>query len=582
MFYVYKELPSNTGFRILELLPGQDHEIVSFRLHFADWNDPPPFEALSYAWGDAKRTAFAVCDGSMLPITENLNDGLRHMRYRNVSRYLWADAVCIDQNNMQERGHQVSHMRTIYQKSIKVLVWLGIDKNDQASKATAALQEIGSACCAQSRTPAAQLKDVDDFWGIVPVVPFDSLACDSPDSWHAVAWYLSLTWFRRLWVFQEVNSGSPALMMCGNTSVEWDIAALASTYIRKQTGIRQQWGLQSSHINNIYIMRHRSVHMTFTPPQLLNWVRSFDASDPLDRVYALLGMAPIAKMTPPWRADYSKSRMELYRELATRCVLEVQGLSILACVQHPRDINQDFPSWVPQWDESERMIPISRSFAFDWNSCGPTRVSAEVLKSVLRIEGIVVDTVKSKTDIDNSLWFDSRNCAFPDHPVLEFWRSQASSPTIYPTGEASIEAYAAVLTAGLDRHANKAVEKRVDFRADFMGYIMRLLETSEQDPNVVEETASENWSMFEYRARLCSMNRSVFNTNMGYMGLGPNALLPDDIVCVLLGGIVPFVLRPREGYYQLVGDAYVHGMMDAEAVSKCEAGELARQIFEIH
>ncbi|QDS74611.1 hypothetical protein FKW77_008782 [Venturia effusa] len=278
------------------------------------------------------------------------------------------------------------------------------DDNGKSVKTTTAILEIASPCCSAASIPITRLDQIDDFWNVVPNVPFDYLECDEADTWRCVVWYFTLAWFSRLWVFQEVNSDTQALLICGSTTVGWDVAALASTYIRRSTGVRQLWGFQESHINNIYNMRHRSVHKTFSPPELLTWVRSFGASDPLDRVYALMGMPPIAKMIPLWEVDYFKTRKQLYIEFAARSVLEVQGLDVLACVQLVNTIQQDFPSWVPQWDQSQTIIPISRSFAFQWKAHGASSISAQVnpINSVLEIEGIVVDTVATKIDTDSS------------------------------------------------------------------------------------------------------------------------------------------------------------------------------------
>lgn len=117
-------------------------------------------------------------------------------------------------------------MRTIYRKSARVLVWLGRD-DEQAVKATTAIPEIAFACCAATNVSVARLSSIDDLWNVASNVPFDNLECDNADTWRCVAWFFTLSWFSRLWVFQEVNSGTQALMMCGNIEVAWDIAALA-------------------------------------------------------------------------------------------------------------------------------------------------------------------------------------------------------------------------------------------------------------------------------------------------------------------------------------------------------------------
>jgi hypothetical protein len=74
-------------------------------------------------------------------------------------------------------------------------------------------------------------------------------------------------------------------------------------------------------------------------------------------------------------------------------------------------------------------------------------------------------------------------------------------------------------------------------------------------------------------------NHAFFVTKKGYIGMGPLDTRPGDQVWVLYGGLVPFVLRgvgadKRNGEareFTLVGDAYVHGVMDGEAVRDGEA-----------
>jgi hypothetical protein len=139
-------LQSDASFRYIELLPGQGKSVVKYRLHFATFENPPPYEAISYAWGDPNLRRMSVCDGSILRITHNLYDCLQTLRYSERSRYLWADAIAIDQKNISEKNHQVQHMWHIYQKATKVIVWLGLDEPADAgdeSKAELASKAIG-------------------------------------------------------------------------------------------------------------------------------------------------------------------------------------------------------------------------------------------------------------------------------------------------------------------------------------------------------------------------------------------------------------------------------------------------------
>jgi hypothetical protein len=71
--------------------------------------------------------------------------------------------------------------------------------------------------------------------------------------------------------------------------------------------------------------------------------------------------------------------------------------------------------------------------------------------------------------------------------------------------------------------------------------------------------------------------RSFFVTHKGLMGLGPAEMQPEQVVVVLLGGRVPFVLcRQEEDRYQLVGECYTHGFMKGEAM---QVDEDAMDVF---
>ena len=65
------------------------------------------------------------------------------------------------------------------------------------------------------------------------------------------------------------------------------------------------------------------------------------------------------------------------------------------------------------------------------------------------------------------------------------------------------------------------------------------------------------------------IKRSFVTTEKGYLGIEPSGARKGDVLCVLKGGDVPFVLRGKEnGYWELVGEAYVHGIMDGSWVRK--------------
>jgi len=59
----------------------------------------------------------------------------------------------------------------------------------------------------------------------------------------------------------------------------------------------------------------------------------------------------------------------------------------------------------------------------------------------------------------------------------------------------------------------------------------------------------------------------------GYLGLGPRGAGKGDVICLLYRCTVPLVVRREGSSFQVVGDAYVYGMMKGEMVDKVKEGE---------
>ena len=89
----HENLPSQTSFRVAEILRGQDGDPISCLLHAADLSDPVEYEVISYAWNDARNRATVICDGKTLDVTRSLHEALAHFRLQDRSRFLWVDGV---------------------------------------------------------------------------------------------------------------------------------------------------------------------------------------------------------------------------------------------------------------------------------------------------------------------------------------------------------------------------------------------------------------------------------------------------------------------------------------------------------
>lgn len=118
--------PRRSEIRILTLQPGTGAKKISCTLEIVSSTSNIQYEALSYVWGDACITSEIQLDGVPFQVTTNLRAALAHLRLATRARSLWVDALCINQEDTEERESQVRLMRDIYQRATRVVAWLGV------------------------------------------------------------------------------------------------------------------------------------------------------------------------------------------------------------------------------------------------------------------------------------------------------------------------------------------------------------------------------------------------------------------------------------------------------------------------
>ena len=83
-------------------------------------------------WGDPSKRLPIFVNGQEHHITTNLYRALRRIRNDTEVRVLWADALCINQNDSRERSHQVSLMKDIYSSTQEAILFIGDHKSDSS------------------------------------------------------------------------------------------------------------------------------------------------------------------------------------------------------------------------------------------------------------------------------------------------------------------------------------------------------------------------------------------------------------------------------------------------------------------
>lgn len=104
--------------------------------------DHPQYETTSYCWGDKYRRWYIIVESCIFDVPESAHSTLRRMRRPDRDRKLWIDAVCINQKDPGERGHQVALMYDVYRNTTMNLVWLGDEPDETAQHAISAVHSI--------------------------------------------------------------------------------------------------------------------------------------------------------------------------------------------------------------------------------------------------------------------------------------------------------------------------------------------------------------------------------------------------------------------------------------------------------
>lgn len=343
------QLDDDDSIRLLELQPGQRDSPIIIRLFIYKLTVAPSYEALSYAWGDLNETegvqvkpsAAEMGPNAQLHVTTSCVAALQRLRLAEATRTLWIDAICIDQSNVPERNHQMTLMTRIYRTASRVVIYLGAKGDEDNSDGVMNwLQET----YAPSRI------------GEKPAHPYQD----------NILRFLRRRWFTRVWVLQEIQVATAAVAICGEKEVDWE-AFRQLSYIEKYARI------EDKHVSYTArsLLRPKSLfYHSWRPPyavrllRLLESTRDFDATDPRDKLFAILPLLdwesqehrdanpnvnsiedqPISDVG---RVDYSRSAAEIFTQVS-RNLIDAIGLDVLRTVISPTGIPY-LPSWATDW-----------------------------------------------------------------------------------------------------------------------------------------------------------------------------------------------------------------------------------------
>ena len=417
-------------------------------------------------------------------------------------------------------------------------------------------------------------------------------------------------------------------LLWGEDTLNWETVLFVSKMlIRHHESLQDHYGLRPTrvrHLNRRFMTPPEGEEYTHSRRSSfvyeLHLSRTRKATDPKDRVYSKLGhfsASLLLQNSPRLDPDYSKSQGAIYADIAVRALSGYPTLELLNAVQHCDGMrcllifvtmlngdtdDKSLPSWVPDWDNDSdsamRKVMGIRGTWFCAAGITTPCLSIQDCDRILEVKGLEVDRigVSSQELDDRDFRFTSlRDIRGNDSVVLRLLGEicQCSTFTLereHISGESAVFAFCQTLTAGCMRIISLEDDPRSVYHSTSSdiwlkhgaAYLARVIGEPELISEDIRE-AGKGGDAFAWNgaASMVCRRRSFFRTAKGYYGLGPSELEINDVVVVLFGGTTPYVLRQTDQGYYFVGECYVYGLMNGEAITMMERGELKEKTFEI-
>lgn len=595
---------------------------------------------LSYVWGSTIKPCSLTCESvlqdgktrtvnEVLNITANLDSALRHLRLNDKAQVLWIDAVCIDQRNEKERESQIQQMRNIYSRAGQTIVWLG-EADESISAALKCIERLRSLSFRLSKYERDKLAVELNTVKCRPwLLRKDHICYISDDSWQAFRNLLRRSWFTRVWVFQEVTVSTTVTVRCGSLTVPWEDICRACNLVEEfqlDIGVENNQPLHTAVLimhetNSAYsrpklsypegasaprpnaledcpIMYASPGHEGNSYPRLdimLLMMRWTKATDPRDKVYALLGISS-GFSSSYLKPDYSISVAETYVRTAV-CIgaMEgIRGLASLSFVQHgSRQLSSDLPSWTPDWrtplnapwlisnsgftaakvKDSQQAVPKyylqnkQRSLGSGRNSRFEMHVSGYAIMKIVVLSSLAGNRrglpPKSILDALPNPYICSFNAAYdegldPSHNFLGSLAPSAACRCKYSFWDPAFQSQRHVFETEVSWEGNDA----------------EVLNHARCAPDI--DIAA--WDRADGITGI-SHGRRLFVTDLGYLGLAPVASVVGDEICIILGASVPYVIRREGSHCRFIGECYILGLMNGEAVEGLDMNLKEKFVF---
>ncbi|KAH8669031.1 heterokaryon incompatibility protein-domain-containing protein [Xylariales sp. PMI_506] len=531
------------------------------------------YKALSYTWDEPTlqgSSSFISIASASIQLTQNLDHALRKLRKdinpKDRQAYWWIDAICINQEDIEERNSQVALMRNIYANALEVQVWLG-DEYDDSTEAIQLVKNLSNPPLRGPAHPKPVYPDIPRHKRLQNLASISSL--------------LRRSWWDRVWVRQEAALGYELSFLCGNASCTLDELttaerALGESVAKLRDDLKQQ---EMVHVMKIIHIKQakraealnelraksRRGNEYINLCTLLFHARACKATDLRDKVFGVLGLADpdIYELA----VDYRLPIRDVFLKAATVIISKTQRLDILSAAQNVDRVNS-LPSWAPNLTDPWKAQPFSPAGATATiNNLDQLPAQWHISESgkVLTVRGIVYDYIEGlsdqvarRTHSDRELhqilctWEDYTKKIVHQKPIVAMYGGLTAIGSAF--GDLAYEGdnFLPPLLMATHKPALTSLFAH-QYRTDFIHTSSLLI----PDTWIQDRTADPPAQDGRDGMRGYGMGRRAGYCSSGSIGLFPDDAREGDMVVFLYGAASPYVLRNHKGRCLLVGDANI-------------------------
>jgi hypothetical protein len=424
--YHYDELEPR-DFRIFRIYPGEATDSLRCEIARGDFDTwRGHYQAISYVWGDnVQRHQLEIVGEGWISLTENLmhiliglrqlegSGGLGHANCSDCKEWFWADQICINQEDEVERAQQISLMGEIFENASSVTTFISPEEPDDA-----AVKLMNKFCTFNMENPVSQT-----YSSTILEQHFGTLPPENDAVWDSICSLMHREWVMRVWLFQENLLNKTTHLQCGPKLISWNTLTMFGFLVKFHptlplgpiwTRILRGDVFGDSkesllvHIERLAYLADTRAKMRYNECVclffLLRETLTLRASNPKDKIYALLG---IAKERHGYvvMPDYSRTDVEVYADVARQFLSHLNNLAVLSYVHHSKSRDVSWPSWVPAWTEPDGAASSNLSYylsqpgksqwpqASQSTQSGWKHVTFSEDGLALIVKGIIVDTI---------------------------------------------------------------------------------------------------------------------------------------------------------------------------------------------